>query len=96
MMAMELPEAKISQLALTLKGLRNFRQFREFKDFLEKKIPGVKSIRQTRLKGNSLYISVEFLGDEERFLDKISKHEKLPFGADLARTEEGEIIVVIR
>ncbi|UCF56483.1 MAG: hypothetical protein JSW15_10455 [Deltaproteobacteria bacterium] len=96
MMAMELPEAETNQLELTLKGLRSFRQFREFKGFLEKDIPGVKSVKQTRVRGNFMSISVEFLGDEERLLDMISKQANLPFEADVTRTEEGEIIVVIR
>jgi hypothetical protein len=96
MMAIELPEAKITQLALTLKGLRSFRQYRDFKDFLEKNVPGVKSVRQTRVKGNSMSVAVEFLGDEEKFLNRVSNHENLPFKADLAKTEGGEILVLIR
>jgi hypothetical protein len=96
MMAIELPEAKITQLALRLKGLRSFRQYRDFKDFLEKNVPGVKSVRQTRVKGNSMSVAVEFLGDEEKFLNRVSNHENLPFKADLAKTEEGEILVLIR
>ena len=96
MTAIELPETETAQLSLTLKGLRSFRQFREFKDFLEKKVPGVKSVRQTRLRGNSVSLAVEFLGDEEKFVERVSGHEKLPFKADWAKTEEGKIVVLIR
>ena len=96
MVAIELPETKTAQLSLTLKGLRSFRQFREFKDFLEKNVPGVKSVRQTRLRGNSVSVAVVFLGDEEKFVESVSKHENLPFKADWAKTEEGEIVVLIR
>ena len=96
MMAIELPETKTAQLSLTLKGLRSFRQFREFKDFLEKNVPGVKSVRQTRLRGDSMSVAVEFLGDEEKFVERVSNHENLPFKADWAKTEEGEIVVLIR
>lgn len=96
MMAIEQPEAKITQLALILKGVRSFRQYREFKDFLEKSVPGVKSVRQTRVKANSMSVAVEFLGDEEKFLNRVSNHENLPFKADLAKTDEGEILVLIR
>jgi hypothetical protein len=96
MVAIELPETKTAQLSLTLKGLRSFRQFREFKDFLEKNVPGVKSVRQTRLRGNSVSVAVAFLGDEEKFLESVSNHENLPFKADWAKTEEGEIVVLIR
>ena len=96
MTAIELPEAKITRLGLTLRGLRSFRQYREFKDFLETKVPGVKSVRQTRVKGNSMSVAVEFLGDEEIFLNRVSNHENLPFKAELTRTEEGGILVFIR
>ncbi|MGD9034344.1 MAG: hypothetical protein PVH02_16865, partial [Desulfobacteraceae bacterium] len=96
MTAIELPETETAQLSLSLKGLRSFRQFREFKDFLEKRVPGVKSVRQTRLRGNSVSLAVEFLGDEEKFVERVSSHEKLPFKADWAKTEEGEIVVLIR
>ncbi len=96
MMVIELPETKTARLSLTLKGLRSFRQFREFKDFLEKNVPGVKSVRQTRLRGNSVSVAVAFLGDEEQFVERVSTHENLPFKADWAKTEEGEIIVLIR
>lgn len=96
MMAIERPQAKTTQLLLTLKGLRSFKDFAAFKDFLEKRVAGVKSVKQTRVKGDSVSVSVEYLGDEERFLDSVSKHESLPFRADLEKTEEGEILVFIR
>jgi hypothetical protein len=96
MMAIEHPETKTSQLSITLRGLRSFRQFREFKDFLEKNVPGVKSVRQTRLRGDSISVAVAFLGDEEKFVERVSNHENLPFKADWAKTEEGEIVVLIR
>ena len=96
MMAIELPETKTAKLSLTLKGLRSFGQFRAFKDFLENSVPGVKSVKQTRLRGDSMSVAVEFLGDEEKFVERVSKHENLPFKADWTRTEEGEIVVLIR
>jgi hypothetical protein len=96
MTVIEMPEAKTAQLSLTLKGLRSFRQFREFKDFLEKNVPGVKSVRQTRLRGNSVSVAVAFLGDEESFVKQVSNHTKLPFKADWTKTEEGEIVILIR
>jgi hypothetical protein len=96
MMVIEMPETKTARLSLTLKGLRSFRQFREFKEFLEKNIPGVKSVRQTRLSGNSVSVAVAFLGDEEQFVEMVSTHKNLPFKADWDKTEEGEIVVLIR
>ncbi len=89
-------EATLNQLELVLQGVRNFRQFRLFKDLLENGISGVELVKQTRIKDNAMYLSVEYFGDEKRFLDMISTQESLPFATDVIRTEEGEIHVLIR
>jgi len=88
--------ATLNQLELVLQGVRNFSQFRVFKDLLENDISGVESVKQTRVRDNAMSISVEFFGDEKRFLDMISTQKSLPFVTDVKRTEEGEIYVLIR
>ena len=94
--AIEMPEPGLHQLEVTLKGLRNFRQFRDIRDFLERDIKGVKSVKQTGVRGNVISLMVEFSGDESRFLDMVSTHENMPFEADVTRSEEGKIIINIR
>lgn len=94
--AIQSKEATLNQLELVLQGMSNFRQFRVFKDFLESSISGVESVKQTRIKDNAMYISVEYFGDEKRFLDMISTQESLPFVTDVKKTEDGEIHVLIR
>jgi hypothetical protein len=89
-------EDTLNQLELVLQGVRNFNQFKMFKDFLENEISGVESVKQTRVRDNAMSISVEFFGDEKRFLDMISTQKSLPFATDVKRTEEGEIDVLIR
>jgi len=89
-------EATLNQLELVLQGVRNFNQFRVFKDFLENGISGVESVKQTRVRDNAMSISVEFFGDEKRFLDMISTQKSLPFVTDVKKSEEGEIYVLIR
>ena len=89
-------EPTLNQLELVLQGVRNFSQFRVFKDLLENEISGVESVKQTRVRNNAMYISVEFFGDEKRFLDMISAQKSLPFATDVKETEEGEIHVLIR
>ena len=89
-------EVTLNQLGLVLQGVRNFSQFRVFKDFLENEISGVESVKQTRIRDNDMFISVEFFGDEKRFLDTISTQKSLPFATDVKKTEEGEIHVLIR
>ena len=89
-------EATLNQLELVLQGVRNFNQFKVFKDLLENEISGVESVKQTRVRDDAMSISVEFFGDEKRFLDMISTQKSLPFATDVKRTEEGEIDVLIR
>ena len=89
-------EATLNQLELVLQGVRNFSQFRVVKDFLENEISGVESVKQTRVRDNAMFVSVEFFGDEKRFLDMISTQKSLPFATDVKSTEEGEIYVLIR
>jgi len=94
--AMEPPEESPQQLEIVLKGLRNFQQFRAYRDFLKKEIQGVKSVRQTRIRGDTMTLLVEFTGDRDEFLDKASTHENLPFDVELIITEEGEIVIKIQ
>lgn len=89
-------EVTLNHLELVLQGVRNFNQFRVFKDLLENDISGVESVKQTRVRDNAMSISVEFFGDEQRFLDMISTQKSLPFVTDVERTAEGEIYVLIR
>ena len=89
-------EAKVSRLEIALKGLKSFRDFRVLRDFLEGEIEGVKSVRQTKVKGNMISIMVEYVGDEDAFLEKVLRHEKLPFPVDVIKTEEGETVFNIR
>jgi len=94
--AMEPPEENIQKLEIALKGLKNFQQFRAYRDFLKKEIEGVKSVRQTRIRGDAMSISVEFTGDREQFLDRATTHENLPFDVELKINEDGEIEIKIQ
>jgi len=56
---------------------------------------GVKSVRQIRVRKNSISIAVEFQGDRYRFLDRVLNHENLPFHLNIAETEEGNILLKV-
>ena len=94
--AVEPPEQSPQQIEITLKGLKNFQQFRAYRDFLKNEIPGVKSVRQTRIRGDAMSILVEFMGDRDEFIDKISKPENLPFEVKMEVTDSGEIVIKIQ
>ena len=83
---------KIRQLTITLKDLTGYRQLRVFMDFLKKDVTGVKSVRQTRVRRNSISISVEFKGDTTTFIERVLRHENLPFPLIVDKTENGTIL----
>lgn len=78
-----------------LRGLKSFEQFRRFRDFLKDNISGITSITQTRIKGDSMTLLVEFTGKKEMFFKKIKEHQKFPFQADIYPIEDGGIIIDI-
>jgi len=94
--AFEEPETRFSRLEMTLRGVTNFKQFSDYRAFLKREIDGVKSVKQTRIRGNAISFLVEYEGDENKFLDLTLNHENQPFEADLSKTEGGEIIINIR
>jgi hypothetical protein len=86
---------QIRKLEITLMDLNSYKQFRTFMDFLRKQVIGVQSVRQIRVRKDSISIEVEFQGDRYRFLDRVLNHENLPFPLDLAETEEGNILLKV-
>ena len=86
---------KVHQFEITLKDLDSLKRFRIFRDFLRRDVVGVKSVRQTRVRKNSISIAVEFQGERNRFLDSVLNHENLPFPLNVVQTKEGEILLSI-
>ncbi len=86
---------KAQHIEITLIGLNNYRQFRIFRDFLKRDVAGVKSVKQIRVRRNSISIAVEFQGDKYRFLDCVLNHENIPFPLSLSETEEGKILLKV-
>ena len=80
---------KVRHIEVTLKGLSSYKQFRMFRDFLRRDVEGVKSVRQTKVRKDSISIAVEFQGDKNRFVDRVLNHENLPFLLRLDH-DEGE------
>ena len=86
---------KAQHLEITLVGLNNYRQFKVFRDFLKRDVEGVKSVKQIRVRKNSITIAVEFEGDKYRFLDHVLNHKNIPFPVSLSETEKGEILLKV-
>jgi len=83
------------ELEVALKGFGSFRQVREVMEFLKRDIKGVESVKQTRIRGNYIILSVQFLGEEDSFLEMVSKNKNLSFDMNVERTVEGPILFSI-
>jgi len=83
--------ASVRQFEVTLRGLSSYKEFRLFRDFLSRDVVGVKSVRQTRVRKNAITIAVEFKGDRNTFLERVLRHENLPFTVNLKPAEGEEI-----
>jgi hypothetical protein len=84
---------RVRHIEITLQGLSSYKQFRMFRDFLRRDVEGVKSVRQTKVRKDSISIAVEFQGDKNRFVERVTSHENLPFLLRLDH-DEGERILL--
>ncbi|MBW1998353.1 MAG: hypothetical protein JRJ29_10380 [Deltaproteobacteria bacterium] len=80
------------KLEIVLSGFKSFRQVKEIMEFLRSDVEGVQSVRQTRIRGRSIFLSIDFLGEEASFLWKVSRTKDLSFEMAVERTEEGTIL----
>ena len=83
---------EIHQLEVTLTGMSRPKQFWVFRDFLRDEVIGVKSVIPSKIRGNSISATVEFQGDGDKFINRVLKHENLPYPLHLGQAEEGEIV----
>ena len=58
-------------------------------------VAGVNSVRQIRVRKNSISIAVEFQGERSEFVQRVLNHEKLPFAINLDKTEEGGLAFTV-
>ncbi|MCD6297696.1 MAG: DUF2066 domain-containing protein [Deltaproteobacteria bacterium] len=85
----------INRIEITVKGLSSFKQFRLLRDFLRRDIAGVKSVRQTRIRKDSISIAVEFKGDKYELLDRVLNHENLPLEINLHQIADNKILLTV-
>lgn len=88
-------DGKSNKIVLTLNDVKNYEEFRMFKKYLEDEIGGIKSVVQSRIKGSSITMSVEFLGTRDAFINKLKGSKKFPVQADKAEKSGGEIVIAI-
>jgi hypothetical protein len=88
-------EREANSILVTLQDLNNFDEFIAFKKFLEKEIGGIKSVVQSRVKRNSMSLSVEYYGTKEAFLNKLKGYEGFPLKAEITDGKDGDLIIKI-
>jgi hypothetical protein len=81
-----------NRIEITLMDLNNFDELVAFKKFLEEGIIGVKSVTQSRIKGRTMGLSVEYSGSRDALLSRLKGNNKLPFQSDIS-AEGGGIAV---
>jgi hypothetical protein len=90
------PEVKLTELEISLQGVKNLRQFNELMNFLEQDVTGVESVRPTKVKGNVITLSVMFKGDPDGLLDRLAKQDILTFQMNLNRYSDKGIRIEVR
>jgi len=86
---------KLHTMEVTLAGLKTYRQFVDFRNFLLKEVPGVKAVKQTRVKKDAITVEVKFEGDENKFRNNLMNNENLPPLRDLKLTEDGKLLLEV-
>lgn len=89
-------EDETERFHLILQGFGSFRKLRQFTRYLEKRIPGVESLSQTRFKGDSVTLSMGYREGVDSFLEVIQAREDLPFPAEFLKARKREIVVTLR
>ena len=89
-------EIASTRIDVLVKGLRNYRELKRVQESLEKEVPGVLSVKQVRMSGDSVGLIVDFSGGREEFLGNISGGETLPFVKEGGTPEEEAIILRMR
>jgi hypothetical protein len=83
-----------NRIEITLTDINNFDELRTFKKFLEEEISGVKSARQSRIKGRAMTLSIEYTGSRDVLLSRLKGNVRLPLQGDISAEGEGIAIKV--
>jgi hypothetical protein len=86
----------VTRIQVRLGNLRSLRESTAFRAFLAKEVSGVQSVRQTRMKKDSVTFVVEFKGSQESFLNQVLNHESPPFPLEPGDIGPGEIVLMVQ
>jgi hypothetical protein len=80
---------------VTVQGLRSYRDFKDLQEFLKKDVPGVTTVRQSRMGRGLLTLDVAFAGSEDELLHRLLNQGKLPVRLVLQSATETEINLLV-
>ena len=87
---------RIHQVVITLKGVSSYGQFRLFRDFLKADVKGIESVRQSRVRKDSISAIVKFQGEIDSIIAGIMNNQGLPFPLDLVQVDKGIVLFKIK
>lgn len=87
-------EPALIRLSVRLENLHSLREATVFRGFLSKDVSGVQSVKQTRMKKDSVSFEVEFKGTQETFLNQVLNHENPPFPLEPGDLGAGEVVLM--
>jgi len=85
--------AAIQLFQVQLRRIRSLKQYRELLDFLRKEVPGVQSVKESRIGEGTVTITLAFLGEREKLLGEILNREGIPVKMLLEKSDDKEIVL---
>jgi hypothetical protein len=89
-------EEVVSQIIVTLIGLKSYKELHDIKEFFTTNFPAVKSVIERRLKREFMSVSVKLQGESRLLAKKALNHPKKPFLFDISEVSEQGFTVVRR
>jgi len=83
------------KIIIMLKEVKSFEDFRTFKKFLEDNIGGIKSVVQSRIKGNNITMSVEFTGARDTFINRLKDSRKFHVSTETSDSSGVDLVITI-
>jgi len=86
-------ETEPDRLTLTLEGIESFSQLQAFSRFVQRGVPGVEFVTQTRFKGDTVTFSIGYREGPDQFLESLLNQPEPPFPMTGHKNGSGEIVV---
>jgi len=84
-----------NNILITLKNVNNLKEVSVLKKFLEENFSDIKSVIQSRIKGNSMDLSIDYIGIKDAFINKFKSYKGWPFQFTITDGEGGGLVLNI-